>query len=236
MSGLRQGLCWLPVFLVAWSASNFIVPYVIAVWRQDVSAILPYISTAGATPPESCIFGLMAVITACAAFATVYARYKFVERLLAGTSRPSPRLNSASLLLGLCSCLGMCVVASFPESTVLVVHDIGAFLFFVSGVAYIVLQTVLGCQLAPHGSTLCWVRSSLVAVAMLALVSAIVCGSLQSPTDPSPVPDRQSDPLQVASAACEWTLAFSFVCFFLTFIDEFKLFSLRVRVEYTEES
>ncbi|KAM8883577.1 DNA damage-regulated autophagy modulator protein 1 [Synchiropus picturatus] len=232
MSGLRQGLCWLPVFLVAWSASNFILPYIIAVCRHDVGVIFPYISTAGATPPESCIFGLMAVITACAALATMYARYKFMERLLEETSRVSPRLNSASLLLGMCSCLGMCVVGSFPESTVLVVHDIGAFLFFVSGVGYILLQTVMGCQLAPYRSSLCWIRSSLVAVAILALVSAIVCGSVQSPTDPSRDPTPQSDPLHVASAACEWILAFSFVCFFLTFINEFKLFSLLVRVEY----
>lgn len=27
----------------------------------------------------------------------------------------------------------------------------------------------------------------------------------------------------VASAACEWVVAFSFVCFFLTYIDDFKV-------------
>ncbi|XP_077401654.1 DNA damage-regulated autophagy modulator protein 1 isoform X3 [Vanacampus margaritifer] len=38
-----QGLCFLPVFLVAWSSSTFILPYVIAVLRRDVDVLFPYI-------------------------------------------------------------------------------------------------------------------------------------------------------------------------------------------------
>lgn len=33
----------------------------------------------------------------------------------------------------------------------------------------------------------------------------------------------QDYPLHLASSVCEWTVAFSFVCFFLTYINDFKV-------------
>lgn len=39
----QQGLCFLPVFLVVWSSSTFIVSYLIALFRHDVDVIFPYI-------------------------------------------------------------------------------------------------------------------------------------------------------------------------------------------------
>lgn len=45
---------------------------------------------------------------------TVYARFKFVEKKNEYTPRVvGPRLNTAALVLGLISCLGMVVVATF---------------------------------------------------------------------------------------------------------------------------
>lgn len=51
-----------------------------------------------------------------AASATIYARYKFVQKL-AELMRPvSPQLNEAALVIGMLSCFGMCVVATFQVS------------------------------------------------------------------------------------------------------------------------
>lgn len=48
-----------------------------------------------------------------AGMATVYARFKYVEKMNEGTNVVVPRVNTAALALGLISCLGMVVVATF---------------------------------------------------------------------------------------------------------------------------
>lgn len=47
------------------------------------------------------------------AFATMYAEYKFVERVHERTGAVSPCLNKASFAIGVISCVGMCLVATF---------------------------------------------------------------------------------------------------------------------------
>ncbi|KAK5895737.1 hypothetical protein CgunFtcFv8_009404 [Champsocephalus gunnari] len=163
---------------------------------RDVDIIFPYISDTGAYPPESCIFGLMTVISACAGIATIYARYKFVEKLSGDTRVVSPRLNYTALVFGLLSCLGMCIVATFQETAVMWVHDIGALMFFVP-----------------------------------AFFPTAICAYFVKQTTLHRDKDDEDYPYHVASASCEWVCAFSFICFFLTYIDDFKLFTLRVKTE-----
>ncbi|CAJ1054800.1 DNA damage-regulated autophagy modulator protein 1 [Xyrichtys novacula] len=158
MFWFKQGLCLLPVFLVIWASSTFIVSYLIALLRRDVDIVFPYISDTGAQPPESCIFGLMTFVSACAGIATIYSRYKYVEKLSEETRVVNVCLNKSALCAGLTSCLGMCVVATFQETTVTVAHDIGALLFFLSGVSYIILQTVISYQVYPFGSSMTVIR------------------------------------------------------------------------------
>lgn len=43
MFWFTQGLCFLPAFLVVWSSCTFIVSYLIAIYRDDVDVIFPYI-------------------------------------------------------------------------------------------------------------------------------------------------------------------------------------------------
>ncbi|XP_042367179.1 DNA damage-regulated autophagy modulator protein 1 isoform X2 [Plectropomus leopardus] len=236
MFWFMQGLCFLPVFLVIWSSSTFIVSYIIAIYRRDVDIIFPYISDTGANPPESCIFGLMTFISACAGICTIYARYKYVDKLSADTSVVSPRLNKTALVLGLLSCFGMCVVASFQEITVTVVHDIGALLFFISGVLYIILQSVISFRAYPFGSSMCVCRTRL-GIAILAVVAffpTVICAFFVKQTELHRDTTDKEYPFHVASAVCEWIVAFSFICFFLTYIDDFKLFTLRVKTENVE--
>lgn len=43
----------------------------------------------------------------------MFARYKFVQRLIEKTGGPRPVLNKAALIFGVFSCVGMCFVATF---------------------------------------------------------------------------------------------------------------------------
>lgn len=64
-------------------------------------------------PPSSCDshFGRR-----FAASATIYGRYKFVQKLAQLMRVSCPRLNTAALVIGMLSCFGMCVVATFQVS------------------------------------------------------------------------------------------------------------------------
>ncbi|KAL4612670.1 DNA damage-regulated autophagy modulator protein 1 [Arapaima gigas] len=218
-----EGTCFLPTFLVIWSSSTFIVSYVVAVLRRDVDVLVPYISDTGAEPPESCIFGLMTTITAFAGAATMFARYKYVEKINDMIRKFAPRLNAAALWVGGISCLGMCFVATFQvkRTSVLTqwVHDIAAMCFFVFGVAYIILQSVISYKTLPYGSSVpvCHFRTAIATVSVLAAFPSILSA------DKFSVPVQQEYLLHMVSAVSEWIVTFSFVFFFFTYIREFKV-------------
>ncbi|KAM9402861.1 DNA damage-regulated autophagy modulator protein 1-like isoform 1-T1 [Salvelinus alpinus] len=222
-----KGICVLPVFLVIWSSSTFIVSYVIALFEHDVGFILPYISEIGAKPPESCIFGLMTVITAFAGMATMYARYKFVEKLNEKAGGVPPVLNQAALWIGTLSCLGMCFVATFQETTIIQVHDAGAILFFVSGVLYTILQSIISYKTFPYGCSmaLCHVRTGMATMGFLAVPPTIIFALLHRTEDKDNV-------FHLVSAVSEWIVVFSFIFFFFTYIHDFKKFILKLRTEF----
>uniref|UniRef100_A0A667Z635 DNA-damage regulated autophagy modulator 1 n=1 Tax=Myripristis murdjan TaxID=586833 RepID=A0A667Z635_9TELE len=227
MFWFMQGLCFLPAFLVIWSSSTFIVNYIIAIFRKDVDVIFPYISDTGALPPESCLFGLMTFISAFAGAATMYARYKYVEKLSEETSLVRPCLNKAALGLGMLACLGMCIVATFQETTVTRVHDAGAVLFFLTGVLYAIFQSVISHRIYPFGSslTVCRIRTAIVGCSQsIRYVDVVGFGIHWPGPDTSVCVSLLQDyTYHLASAVSEWIVAFSFVCFFLTYIDEFKV-------------
>ncbi|XP_007233756.2 DNA damage-regulated autophagy modulator protein 1 [Astyanax mexicanus] len=236
MLGFREGLCALPAFLVVWSSSTFIVNYVIALYRGDIDLIFPYISDTGDKPPESCIFGFMSTITAFAGCATTYARYKFVERLNEKTGGVPRALNIAAFVCALVSCLGMCIVATFQETSQRVVHDIGALLFFLFGVIYIILQTIISHKAHPFGAskTVCCIRTCFACVSIVAVFPTIVCALLVKSTKLHWQREDEDYTLHLVSAVSEWLGAFSFVFFFYTYIREFKQFTLKVHVDLQE--
>ncbi|CAM4565568.1 unnamed protein product [Leuciscus chuanchicus] len=231
-----EGMCFLPTFLVIWSSSTFIISYIIALFRRDVDVVLPYISDTGATPPESCVFGFMSTITSFAAFATMYAEYKFVERVHERTGAVSPVLNKASFAVGIISCVGMCLVATFQETTVMVVHDLGALLFFIFGVIYTIIQSVISYRAHPYGPSkwMCHFRVFFAAVAFVAVFPTIFCAiSVGTSKLHWDINDKEYT-IHIVSVACEWIAAFSFVFFFLTYIQEFQQFTLKMTVNLTE--
>ncbi|KAG5267800.1 hypothetical protein AALO_G00225890 [Alosa alosa] len=235
---MMEGTGFLPAFLVISSSGTFLINYVIAIISGHIDVIFPYISDTGTTPPESCIFGLMTSITAMAGVATMYTRYKFIELLIERTGGVRPVLNKIALGIGLLSCLGMNIVATFQETVVTPVHDFGALLFFLSGVVYIVLQTWISYQAYPYGSSkaMCRTRALISSIAVVALFPTVICAIFVGSSELRWKGDEPNYGLHLASAVCEWMVAFSFVFFFFTYIREFTRFTMTVKAELVEQN
>lgn len=124
----------------------------------------------------------MTLCVFCTGVGTIYARYKHVELLREDATNVSACLNKAALWLGVISCFGMCIVATFQvcthikitfntsqliqcnykcsflfywlQETVLEsVHLTGAGLFFFCGIVYIILQSFISFRAYPYGSS-----------------------------------------------------------------------------------
>ncbi|XP_037552110.1 DNA damage-regulated autophagy modulator protein 1 [Nematolebias whitei] len=236
MFWFQQGLCALPAFLGIWSSATFIISFVIAVLRRDIDIVFPYISDTGAIPPESCFFSLMTFICSCAGICTIYARYKFVEKLIEENSVVSPCCNIASLLFGMLSCLGMSIVATFQETAVRYVHDVGALMFFISGVLYMICQCCISLKAHPYDCSkcVCVIRVGIAVIAFIVIFPTIICGVLSNQDTMHWNKDDEGYPLHLTSAICEWIVAFSFIFFFFTYIHDFKRFTLQVTTVYEE--
>ncbi len=76
------------------------------------------------------------------------------------------------------ACFFTCLL---QETTVVVAHDIGALLFFVSGVVYIMLQSIISYCAYPFGSsiTVCRVRVVTTIIATLAFIPSILSQKLK---------------------------------------------------------
>ncbi|XP_058164611.1 DNA damage-regulated autophagy modulator protein 1 [Dasypus novemcinctus] len=232
-----RGMAFVPFLLVTWSSAAFIISYVVAVLSGHVNPFLPYISDTGTTPPESGIFGFMINFSAFLGAATMYTRYKIVEKQNQFYYFSTPVFNLVSLVLGLVGCIGMGIVANFQELAVPVVHDGGALLAFICGVVYTLLQSIISYKAYPHWNSLlmCHIRMAISAVSCAAVVPMIACASLISITKLEWNPKEKDYIYHVVSAICEWTVAFGFIFYFLTFIQDFQSVTLRISTEINDD-
>ncbi|XP_030179368.1 DNA damage-regulated autophagy modulator protein 1 isoform X2 [Lynx canadensis] len=196
-----RGMAFVPFLLVTWSSAAFIISYVVAVVSGHVNPFLPYISDTGTTPPESGIFGFMINFSAFLGAATMYTRYKIVEKQNQTSYFSTPVFNLVSLVLGLVGCIGMGIVANFQELAVPLVHDGGALLAFVCGVVYTLLQSVISYKSCPQWNSLstCHVRMAISAVSCAAVVPMIACASLISITKLEWNPKEKSVTLRIST-------------------------------------
>lgn len=65
---------------------------------------------------------------------------------------------------------------SLQETAVTIVHDGGALMFFVTGIIYIIVQTVISYQAYPYGSSMsvCRARLAVAIIAVLAFFPSIL--------------------------------------------------------------
>ncbi|XP_010604340.1 DNA damage-regulated autophagy modulator protein 2 isoform X2 [Fukomys damarensis] len=228
----QQGLSFLPIALVIWTAATFTFSYIIAVTLHHVDPALPYISDTGTMAPEKCLFGAMLNIAAFLCLATIYVRYKQVHAL-----NPEEnliiKLNKAGLVLGILSCLGASLVANFQKTALFVVHVSGGVLCFGMGSFYMLVQTILSYLMQPkiHGKQIFWIRLLLLIWCGVSVLSMLTCSSLLYSGDFGTDivqklhwnPKEKGYVLHMVTTAAEWSMSFSFFGFFLTYIRDFQI-------------
>ncbi|XP_049893890.1 DNA damage-regulated autophagy modulator protein 2b [Epinephelus moara] len=237
----QQGLCFLPAALVIWTTASFVFAYITAVVLRHVDPLVPYISDTGAMAPERCIFGIMLDVSAFLGMATVYVRYKQVEALTDEGELKLNRLNCFGLVLGLISSFGMCVVANFQKTTLFSMHLVGAVLTFGVGALHILVQTLLSLLMQPHihSKTIFLVRLgigvwTLSSIISMFISSVIMYSSLPGVDVPKKlhwIPGETGYTAHIISTVSEWSLALSFISFFLTYIRDFQKITLRAEAD-----
>ncbi|XP_034270069.1 DNA damage-regulated autophagy modulator protein 2 isoform X1 [Pantherophis guttatus] len=232
----QQGLSFLPSSLVICSSAAFVFPYVVGVFLHHIDTLVPYISDLGTTPPERCLFGIMLCFVSFLGIATIYVRYKQVSAL--NPEEPKMlRLNKAGLVIGMVSCFGICIIANFQKTTVFFIHTFGAFLTFGIGVIYILVQTIISYKMQPqiHGKDIFWIRFTIllwcaVSIMSMAISSFILLSlsGIDSLQRQHWNPQEKGYTFHIITTVSEWSLAFTFVSFFLTFIRDFQKISLHM--------
>ncbi|XP_054146623.1 DNA damage-regulated autophagy modulator protein 2 [Melozone crissalis] len=235
----QQGLSFLPVALVVWSAASFVFSYITAIVLHHVDPLVPYISDTGTIPPERCLFGIMLNVSTFLGMATMYVRYKQVSAL--SPEKPKIlRLNKLGLTLGWMSCFGLCIIANFQKCILYYIHVLGACLTFGVGSIYMLVQTILSYLMQPelHSKEIFWARlavflwscSSILSmfVSSVVLYSGLYGQNLVQKLHWDPQ-ERGYTPHMISTVS-EWSLAFSFLSFFLTYIRDFQKISLRAVV------
>lgn len=241
----QEGLCVLPAALVTWTAATFIFAYITAVILRHVDPLVPYISDTGTVAPERCVFGLMLNVSAFLGVATMYVRYKQLQALMDVNDTRLNLLNQIGFVLGCGSSLGMCVVANFQKTTLFAMHLVGAMLTFGVGALYILVQTLLSYRMQPHihSKTIFWTRLSVCIWTFSSIISMFVSSVIMywtlSGTEVNQklhwTPGELGFTPHIVSTISEWSLALSFISFFLTYIRDFKKINLRAEAQLQSE-
>ncbi|XP_026579755.1 DNA damage-regulated autophagy modulator protein 2-like [Pseudonaja textilis] len=234
----QQGLSFLPSALVILISAACVFPYIIGVLLHHVDPLLPYISDLGTTPPERSLFGITFCFTSMFCIATVYVRYKQVSAL--NPEEPKLlRLNKAGLAFGMVSCLGIFIIANFQKNVIYVIHAVGAFLVFGIGIIYFLVQTIISYKMQPqiHGKDIFWIRFTILLWGTVNLVILIICTLILISligVDYIKMqrwnPQEEGFTFHIIAIVSEWSLLFTFIIYFLTFIRDFQKISLHLEI------
>ncbi|OXB64811.1 UNVERIFIED_CONTAM: hypothetical protein H355_016966, partial [Colinus virginianus] len=222
----QQGLSFLPVALVVWSAATFVFSYITAIVLRHVDPLVPYIRL---KKKSSLHLG-----SSFTGMATMYVRYKQVYALNPDKSR-IVKLNKIGLMLGLMSCFGLCIIANFQKCILYYIHVVGACLTFGVGAIYMLVQTILSYLMQPevHSKDIFWIRLTVLLWCGSSIVSIVLYSGLYGTDLVQKLhwnPQEKGYTAHIVSTASEWSLAFSFLSFFLTYIRDFQKISLRAVV------
>lgn len=236
----------LPVVLGFFALVAFVTSYAIAVHENDVNALWPYISDAGARPPQSCIFGQFLNISAVIAFVAMYIHYKHVTEFNITALPLIQKLNYWSLWIGALSCLGLSVVANFQVVNSLPVHMIGALMIFGLGMVYCWIQAVISHKMrhqAMSSALSCYTRFALSFLVTVFFIITLVAGNVSvaeynknAINGTKHTYDRrwkESDKgyqAHLASTFSEWLMSICFLLYFLTFFREFRKIIVHIQV------
>lgn len=202
-------LAWalLPISLAVFGTVGLWAVYGIAVANGSVNITerFPYISTCGSYAPQSCLFSQICSICSVLCVWVVCVRFQQVRDLGGGC-----RVNTASLVLGCISSIGVSILGNFQQSVVLSVHLMGAFLAFILGVAYFWLQAWLTYKAEPSSDRR-WVGPVRMVLCSTSTVLVLSMAVLHNVTG-----------FRSEAAMCEWALVMCFFLLFGAFAAEFR--------------
>ncbi|XP_015599824.1 DNA damage-regulated autophagy modulator protein 2 [Cephus cinctus] len=231
-----ENVHYLPIVLFVALPTTFIVTYVIAVLLGHVEAGFPYISDAATYAPESCIFAQFINMTAALMCFVIYIRYSQIKECnsVYKLNESLPKWNRMALIMGMISTIGLSIVANFQETSVVVVHLIGAFMCFGGGTAYFWTQAMCSYYLHPLG---CSIRIAHLRLALsifctvcffIILITGMLAHMAYNGTNPRKWYKEDGGwELHVVSTVTEWICAVAFCVYILTFTDEFREIELK---------
>ncbi|KTG03496.1 hypothetical protein cypCar_00032939 [Cyprinus carpio] len=196
----------LPVFLAVFGIIGMWAVFAIAVFNNTVNITeeVPFISTCGSYNPQSCLFSQICNICSVLALWIVIIRFQQVCDLGSGS-----HLNTAGLVLGFISSIGISILGNFQQSIVMGAHLLGVFLTFFLGLAYFWVQAWLSYHsLLSHDRK--WVVPVRVILCSLC-TCLIICIFVLYNTG-----------FRSEAAICEWALVMCFFAFFAIFAAEFR--------------
>ncbi|XP_062575444.1 DNA damage-regulated autophagy modulator protein 1-like [Saccostrea cucullata] len=241
-----QGLAFLPLITVIVPIVAFITAYVFAVLRKDVNPYFPYISDTGTRIPESCVFGQLLNISSAIAICTIYVRYKLVQSMVQLGDASIMSYNKHTIVWGSLAVLGLSLVANFQETSVEVVHVIGATFVLGFGVVYEFLQTSISYKMYPvcNGLRICRIRLVISIISLIGFIMSLVFAAISRyqghPKDRLHwKPSDGGYTTHIISSVSEWITAIAFLFFFTTYVKDFSKMKLdvvaRVRVQHLDE-
>ncbi|XP_077517788.1 DNA damage-regulated autophagy modulator protein 1-like isoform X2 [Amblyomma americanum] len=235
------GVGWVPSMVAVSLIGAALIAYTWAALTGAVTVYAPYISEAGASPPQSGVFSLLLYFGSVLACTTMLVRYVVIRNLNRCGRRIVDALNVASLLAGLVAVSGNLIVSAYPVLTSRAIHNAGAYTMFLAAVLYMMLETGLTCCLCPqhYAKTMVWVRFGLTVASIVAVVFTAcyqfvgeriwVEGDIDKPKHFREPGDPGFRELLISSLG-EWFLVTVFLAFFLTFAYEFRRVMVTVDV------
>lgn len=236
------GVGWIPLVFGVVLAGGTLLTFVWAIARGDVTPYLPFVSEAGADPPQSGFFSLCLFVAATFGLKCLLVRYQTVRSFNASCSKKLDAMNGAAAIVALVSFIGMATVASFPVAEIPTVHSVAANVLFFGMFGYQVMQTVITYWMYPNfnGKVIVIVRILITCVSGVSVVLMGALGSVGRSTWKEKeydhpirqkVPSDEGFGLLVSAAAFEWILGLCLVLFFFTFVREFHKVTLEIKAD-----
>ena len=220
----------------------------VAVYYDHIEPFLPFVSDLGVLPPEASLFSIFMNVGSILIIFVAIIRYESTKTLnennksLTSDARQSIDFwNNCSLVTGMCMAVGFIIVANFRNSEgviVQIIHNVGAVFGFFSTVFDMYFQSRVASTMSHN--QMARVRLALTVWALALAVTYNVLSIVSFVLNPNALGDTllrlkwSSDQngyvLHVLSTFLEWILIFSLSPYFLTFVSQFKKFSLSKRL------
>ncbi|CAI4227732.1 unnamed protein product [Auanema sp. JU1783] len=146
---------WLvPVMAVVTSTLAFLSSLIVGNMDGHLKTWITSVSTAGSHSPESCLFSQFLNISAFFLILTFYVRHRqTVEYYAHRLQWEGNAWRICSLIfmwVGIISAVSLTVVANFPKTEAILIHDTAAAFTFLTQIVYSWGQVVIGFAMIPH--------------------------------------------------------------------------------------